>query len=319
MSFTFALTYHPIAFAALSALTVLPMQQDGAQQASEVDLIETGQDRHQRMTVPVSIGDAGPYEFMVDTGSEHTVLSSALAGSLGIPLGHRAKLIGVAGTETVDTVELDAITLGKRSYYALLAPLLERSDIGADGIIGLDSLQGQRVQFDFRKGLLAVADAKSLGGDRGYEIVVTARRRSGQLIMTNALIDGVRVQVVIDTGSDTSIGNRALQRQLSRSGQTGQLTLQSVTGQTIVADIGYARNLKIHDITFRNVLIAYADSPHFPLLGLDKKPALFLGMRDLRQLDRVAIDFASRKIFFDVPGSAISRSNLVDPRDSRLN
>ena len=34
---------------------------------------------------------------------------------------------------------------------------------------------------------MAVADARSLGGNRGYEIVVTARRRSGQLIMADGL------------------------------------------------------------------------------------------------------------------------------------
>lgn len=306
MSFSLTLPY-----AALIAFTALPIQQEAAHQASEVDLIQTGEDRHQRLTVPVSIGGSGPYEFMVDTGSQHTVLSSALARSLGIPIGRRAKLTGVAGTEMVDTVELEEIALGKRYYYGLLAPLLERSDIGAEGIIGLDSLQGQRVQFDFRNWLLAVADAKSLGGDRGYEIVVTARRRSGQLIMTDATIDGVRVQVVIDTGSDTSIGNRALQRALSKRGASGQVTLRSVTGQEIVADIGFASGLRINDVTFTNVLIAYADSPHFPLLGMDKRPALFLGMRDLRQLDRVAIDFASRKIFFDVPSMRVKRRDAL--------
>lgn len=309
MPFSLALPY-----AAMLAALPVSAQQQAASQASEVDLIQTGEDRHQRLTVPVSIGTSGPFEFMVDTGSQHTVLASSLAGTLRIPLGRKAKLTGVAGSEMVDTVELDEIVLGKRSYYSLIAPLLDRADIGADGIIRLDSLQGQRVQFDFRKGLLAVSDAKSLGGSRGYEIVVTARRRSGQLIMTDATIDGVRVQVVIDTGSDTSIGNRALQRALSRQGQNGQLTLRSVTGQEIVADIGFGRGLKIDDVTFANVLIAYADSPHFPLLGLDKKPALFLGMRDLRQLDRVAIDFASRKIFFDVPSASTQHSGgRADP------
>lgn len=300
MPFSLALPY-----AVLLSTLPLTVQQDAATQAGAVDVIQMGEDRHQRLTVPVNIGDSGPYEFMVDTGSQHTVLATNLAGALRIPLGRKAKLTGVAGSEIVDTVELDEIVLGKRSYYGLLAPLLDRTDIGADGIIGLDSLQGQRVQFDFRKGLLAVSDAKDLGGNRGFEIVVTARRRSGQLIMTDAIADGVRVQVVIDTGSDTSIGNRALQRALSRRGQNGQMTLRSVTGQEIVADIGFARGLKVDSVTFGNVLIAYADSPHFPLLGLDKKPALFLGMRDLRQLDRVAIDFASRKIFFDLPGSSM--------------
>lgn len=304
MPFSLALPY-----AIMLATLPANAQQESVHQSGEVDLIQTGEDRHQRLTVPVSIGAAGPFEFMIDTGSQHTVLAGSLAGALGIPLARKAKLTGVAGSAMVDTVELDQISLGKRSYYGLLAPLLDRSDIGADGIVGLDSLQGQRVQFDFRKGLLAVSDAKGLGGNTGFEIVVTARRRSGQLIMTDAVADGVRVQVVIDTGSDTSIGNRALQRALSRRGQNWQMTLRSVTGQEIVADIGFTRALKIDDVTFGNVLIAYADSPHFPLLGLDQKPALFLGMRDLRQLDRVAIDFASRRIYFDLPATSLRSGN----------
>lgn len=138
--------------------------------------------------------------------------------------------------------------------------------------------------------------------------------------MTNATIDDVRVQVVIDTGSDTSIGNRALQRALAKRGLGGQVTLRSVTGQEIVADIGLARGLQIGDVTFTNVLIAYADSPHFTLLEMDKRPALFMGMRDLRQLDRVAIDFASRKIFFDVPSMGAKRKDsLPTPLSFPLN
>lgn len=295
-------------FVALLASMPIVVGQDGTQQAAEIDVIQTKDDKFTRLTVPVRIGAFGPFQFMIDTGSQNTVISTGVASTLGVPLGNRVKVTGVAGSEMVDTIEIDEIALGKRSYYGLLAPLLERADIGADGIIGLDSLQGQRVQIDFRKGLIAVADAKALGGNQGYEIVVTARRRSGQLIMADALIDGIKVEVVIDTGSDTSIGNRALQKKLSRYGLHGTTTLRSVTGQTIVADLGLARRLQINDVTFGNVLIAYADSPHFALLGLDKKPALFLGIRDLRQLDRVAIDFSSRKIYFDVPNSAFERS-----------
>jgi hypothetical protein len=52
-------------------------------------------------------------------------------------------------------------------------------------------------------------------------------------------------------------------------------------------------------------VIAYAGSPAFTALGLDKKPALLLGMRDLRSLDRVAIDFSTRKILFDVPAGVL--------------
>jgi hypothetical protein len=52
------------------------------------------------------------------------------------------------------------------------------------------------------------------------------------------------------------------------------------------------------------VLIAYTDAPPFRALGLDQRPALFLGMRDLRALDRLAIDFSTRRIYFDLPKDA---------------
>ena len=201
-------------------------------------------------------------------------------------------------------MEVDQIDLGRRSFYGIIAPLLEGVDIGADGIIGLDSLQDQRVLLDFRQKLVAIGDAKTLGGNRGYDIVVVARRRSGQLIMTNAQIDGVDTDVVIDTGAETSIGNRALQRALSRGRATEQTTLTSVTGQQIIADIGFARELKLGAMTMRNVQIAYADAPPFVALDLARKPAILLGMRDLRSFARVAIDFSTRKILFDLPTAA---------------
>jgi predicted aspartyl protease len=287
-------------------LAVLPVLtgQDGGQQASIVDVIAVGTDRHDRMTVPVRIGDSGPYEFLIDTGAQNTVLSKTLAARLSLVSTRKARLIGMAGTEIVDTVNIDEIGLGRRNYYSLIAPLLDRVHIGADGIVGIDSLQGQRVLFDFKRKLITIDDAKNLGGNRGFEIVVTAKRRSGQLIMTDAVIDGVRTEVVIDTGAETSIGNIALQRALSRRRDQGNTTLVSVTGQQIEAKLGTARQLVIGSMTINNLLIAYTDAPPFAALDLAKRPAILLGMRDLRAFDRVAIDFATRKVLFDLPPGA---------------
>ena len=295
--------------AAIFALLPVPAArlaaQDAAQNPAPVDVISIAADANARMTVAVRIAEQGPFRFMIDTGSQNTVLSTDLAARLALKPDRTARLIGVAGVQTVGMVLIDQLDLGRRSYYSLLAPLLQRVDIGSDGILGLDSLQGQRVQLDFRKNEIEVDDAKALGGNRGYEIVVTARRRSGQLIMTNALIDGVKVQVVIDTGSEYSVGNRALERALSRQGGRGTMVLHSVTGQDITADVGLARNLKIEQMNFGNVVIAYADAPPFKALQLDAKPALFLGMRDMRSLDRIAIDFSTRRIYFDLPQASL--------------
>ncbi|WP_225207661.1 retroviral-like aspartic protease family protein [Novosphingobium huizhouense] len=265
------------------------------------ETISLGRDGSHRMTVPVRIGPAGPYDFLVDTGAERTVLARDIAIRLGLGASGTARMIGVAGEQDVDLVHVEEIGLGSRSFYGLSAPLLEGANIGADGIVGLDSLQGQRVLLDFDRNRMAIGDAGDLGGSRGFEIVVTARRKSGQLIMTDAVLDGVRTAVVIDTGSDASIGNRALQQALSRRHKLDQAQLFSVTGQSIMADIGLARRLELGRLVMTNTTIMFADAPPFDRLGLARKPALLLGMNQLRLFHRVAIDFAARRILFDMP------------------
>lgn len=282
-------------------LVALPFAQGGATEAGDTEVFAVSPDRAQRLTVPVRLGEHGPFRFMIDTGSQNTVVSDALAERLGLPPGKRATVVGTAGQLEVGTVTIDELALGRRTFYSLLAPVLDGAHIGADGIVGLDGLQGQRVLLDFKNNVMAMADATTVLDNSGYDIVVTARRRSGQLVMTNALIDGIRVNVVIDTGSDVSIGNRALQKALSRRALPEKGTITSVTGQQIEADIGMGRQLVMDGLTFTNVSLAFADSPAFAHLDLDRKPAMLLGMNQLRLFQRVAIDFSSRKILFDTP------------------
>ncbi len=270
-------------------------------EAGDIAIIKTRTDVDLRMTVPVRIGQQGPFRFVIDTGSQTTVLSTDLARQLALPSARTARIVGIGGSQTVSTAIVEELGLGKRSLYSLEVALLEAAHIGADGIVGIDSLQRQRVLLDFARNTMAVGDARSLGGNGGFEIVVTARRRRGQLIMTDAVIDGVRTDVVIDSGAETSMGNRALQNALSRRRTTQQAILISVTGQRITADIGYPRKLEFGTIGITNLLVAYADAPVFAVLELERKPALLLGMRELRLFKRVAIDFDRRKVYFDTP------------------
>ena len=170
------------------------------------------------MTVPVSIDGRGPFSFMIDTGSERTVVSSDIAGTLALEFAEIAKLVSIAGSRMVQTVYLPDVTLGRQNYGELVAPMLEAHHIGADGILGLDGLQDQRILFDFTTNAITVEDITKRAPTGDFEIIVTARRRSGQLIFTDATIDGKKVNVVIDTGAQSNIGNLALQRRLG----TGQ-------------------------------------------------------------------------------------------------
>lgn len=265
------------------------------------EVIKTQVDRDERMTVPVRIGARDTFNFVIDTGSQTTVVARSIAERLALPASRQARIVGIGGTETADTAMVDEIGLGRRSFYNMEVVLFEGRDIGGDGIIGIDSLQRQRVLLDFDKRQMTVGDVRSQGGNRGFDIVVVARRRLGQLIMTNAVIDGVRADVIIDTGANTSIGNRALQQALNRRSTQELVTLISVTGRTITAELGYPRKLSVGDFDITNLLVAYTDAPVFAYLGLNRRPALLLGMRELHLFKRVAIDFATNRIYFDLP------------------
>ena len=273
---------------------------------SDSEQIAIAKDRLERMTVAVSIADNGPYKFIIDTASQRTILSKEIARALALDVEDEVRIIALAGTTIVQTVYVPSLTLGKRSYDSLISPIFRTANIGADGVLGLDSLQGQRILFDFIGKNISVEDTdEKLKSRSRREIVVTARRRSGQLIFTNATIAGIRTSVIIDTGGELSIGNKALQRRLRISSSALVKTeLVDVTGRSIEADYGIAEDLPLGRARFGLIPIAFVDIAPFKALKLDKKPALFLGMDALRKFDRVAIDFANRKIYFLLPEDA---------------
>lgn len=279
---------------------------DADRLTQEAERIALARDRASRMTVPVSIDGRGPFKFMIDTGSERTVVSSDIASVLSLEMAEIARLVSIAGSKMVQTVYLPEVTLGRRNYGELVAPMLEAHHIGADGILGLDGLQDQRILFDFLENAITVEDITERPRVSDFEIVVSARRKSGQLIFTDATLGGKRISVVIDTGAQSNIGNMALLKRLGASHKLSaqQASLTSVTGQTILADAGLAQDFRIGRAQFDYVPIVFADADAFRELGLDKTPALLLGMSTLRQFNRMMIDFKQRRVLFDMPEAA---------------
>lgn len=269
----------------------------------EPDLLQADRDRYERLTIPVTIDGSGPYRFMVDTGAQATVVSRSISEQLQLPPLGRAMLVAMGSQREVDMVQLNGLEFAGRLFENLEAPLLEAYNVGADGILGLDSLQDMRVLIDFKEDRLLVADANSLGGNRGYEIVVKARRRLGQLIITDAKIDGVKVSVMIDTGAQSSVGNMALRSKLRSKGDV-LLDAKDVNGVMVPGKLGFAKKMEIGGIELTGVPIAFADSPVFAALGLDEKPAIIMGMRNLQSFERIAIDFSTGRILFDLPAGS---------------
>jgi predicted aspartyl protease len=145
------------------------------------------------------------------------------------------------------------------------------------------------------------------GGHDSDEIVVTARSKFGQLILVDASANGMKVNVVIDTGSQVSIGNPALRAKLEKRGQLGVVTpisILSVTGGRTPADYTSIAHVRLGTISVDTMPVAFADAEIFHRLGLSQKPAILLGMDVLRGFDRVSVDYANRSVRFILPGEA---------------
>ncbi|MEP0192010.1 MAG: retroviral-like aspartic protease family protein [Erythrobacter sp.] len=264
------------------------------------EILDLEEEANDRMTVPVMIDNNGPFDFMIDTGSQATAVTDRINASLALPSLGTATVIGMASRRLVSMVEVDTLTMGKHEIYDLESPVLNRANVGADGIIGLDTLQDFRVLIDFRDDTIAVEDTLAAKNRRGFEIVVRAREKHGQLLVTDAYVEGVRTVVIVDTGAQASLANEALREKI-RTKRAQEVTTTDVNGVSMVGKLSFVRSLSFGGLTLTDVPLAFADAPAFEALGLKDKPALSLGMQHLRLFDRVAIDFTSQRILFDVP------------------
>jgi len=176
-------------------------------------------------------------------------------------------------------------------------------------MLGIDSLRSQRVLFDFKAQTMSITpSSRPVERLDGQTIVVRARARSGRLIFTQAQIDGQQVTVIVDTGSQVTIGNLALQRALMKHRLTtvpNPVMIESVTGEKLSAKVAQIERLELGDVRIEDLAVAFADAHIFKQLDLKNQPALLLGMNAMRAFDRISIDFASKKVRFVLPGTSM--------------
>jgi predicted aspartyl protease len=268
-------------------------------------------DVSRRMAVPVTIGGKGPYSFLVDTGAERTVISRELANRLSLVAGQELRLATISGPATAPSYRVASLAMTDLTLAPFEAPALHGNHIGAAGLLGVDMLQGRRVLVDFRKEEMRIGPSRRNQRSQirdGDAIVVTARNQAGRLILSDARIDGKRVDVIVDTGAQTSIGNLAMMRLVRQRGQNRfpftPSELSGVNGETITAERTVLRRVEIEGIDVNDLTVSFADSHAFRALGLVDRPAMLLGMDGLRLFDRIEIDYANKRIILDLPDDA---------------
>ncbi|CAN5430061.1 hypothetical protein BH10PSE12_BH10PSE12_37810 [soil metagenome] len=267
-------------------------------------VVRTGVDLSERITIPIRIDGKGPYDFIVDTGSQRTVISRELATTLALAADTPVSVLSITGISDVDTVTVPTLSFGSSKMKGVQAPVFAGDALGAAGLIGLDGMRSKRLILDFQKKRMDITSSNKRLPSDSEAIIVEARTRLGQLILIDSSANGEKVHVILDTGSAYSIGNAALLRKLEKrqpDAYADPITITSVTGTELVGRWGYIRNIKLGGVTMQNVAVAFVDTSLFEELGLEDKPALLLGINVLRGFRRIAIDFGRKRVDFVLP------------------
>ncbi len=265
--------------------------------------LRTVLDLYRRMTAPIRVNDHGPFSFVVDTGANQSVISTELAGQLDLTAGPPEELNGVAGVETEPTVTA-RLDVGGRVQQGAVLSTLPAADIGGDGMLGLDSLEGQMLTLDFRGQYLKIDRPRYRAFEFG-EIAVKARRRDGQLTLVDADLAGIPLLAFLDSGAQNTIGNMALRQLALTRHPTSfwtQTPIVSATGQTIMAEMADLPSLRIGSLHLPNWNVAFADLHTFKMWNLVDRPAILLGVDVLSRFECVRLDFSRNQVLFRLPG-----------------
>jgi predicted aspartyl protease len=279
-----------------------------------------------RIVVPVLINGQGPFRFIVDTGASHSAVTPGLVQKLGLPAAPRSmELNGITGTAQVPAVRIETLQAGDlkiqdTDFPVVWAPLMA----GADGFLGVAGLTAQRLLVDFQNNRVVLSGA---GGRLPGFMRISGKRVAGGLITVAATIGGVRLRAVIDTGSERSLGNLALQSALKQQHHFAALSqttnVYGATSDVTPGDAQVAPIITIGDLRIADVTLVYGDFNIFKVWNMQDSPALIIGMDVLGTVDRMAVDFKHADFYLggsriggSDTGSRIGGNSGIDPVNS---
>lgn len=264
--------------------------------------ISTRRDRIGRLIAAVTINGHGPYRFMIDTGANRTVLAESLLPQLGIPLDqqHRVAVLGISGEIRAATAHIGSLDTGALHFRDVQLPVLSGLVLdGIDGILGMDGFAGMAMAADFMHDTFTISDSKRHRAPASYS-VVPVRFLSQRLLMIDAWVGRVRTKAIIDTGSTHTLGNpallAALERTSERSGAERDSSIVDATEASQAGRDGRVPAVRLGTATVSNLYVTFGDFHVFEAWGLNRGPALLVGMDVLGTLAGLTIDFRNREL-----------------------
>src|SRR5262249_10784997 len=101
------------------------------------------------------------------------------------------------------------------SLEAAPMPILESAVLaGEQGLLGVDGMAGPRPKMDFGHRCIEIIPSRGAPRPARWE-AIRGDLRFNSLLVIRGSINGLRVNLMLDTGSDTSLANEALRNALN--------------------------------------------------------------------------------------------------------
>jgi predicted aspartyl protease len=253
----------------------------------------TLRDRIGRIWAPVYLNGQGPFRLVLDTGASNSAVIAQVAAELGLPLDGAMMLHGVTGSATVGFVTVNTFVVGDMESHDRRLPLVPDALGGAEGVLGIESLNDKRIYIDFMHDKITIMHSHGQHAEEGYSIIPLTRTANG-LLMARAYVRGIRVNAIIDTGAQATVANPALLAALRAKRSYADMKPSLITGATDAVQTGQDTAMppvSLGTVTINSAFITFCDLDIFERWHMTAEPAMLIGIDTLGLLDRMVIDY----------------------------
>ena len=262
----------------------------------------TRKDSAGRSVALIHINGQGPFRFIIDTGANRSVLSSALAAQLGLAPSGEGVVHSIDSEDTATLVNVDSLAFGDLQLSHGDTPILDGPMLaGQHGLLGVDGMAGRLLHVDFTKRCVEIYESPEQLPMQGW-LNVPARMRFGTMLTVEGDIRGVKVNVLIDTGSDISLGNECFRESL-RGVAAHHVEYHNGHAFTFGSPLLLEKSVWVPTMRMgrdvRGGVTAYIGNFHvFDVWGLQDEPTLLIGMDVLANAREMAIDYEHGVVLF---------------------